>query len=62
MSPNEVYCLWLYLKDGVLTLDQFSLHLERDLSFLSSSDCHRLGQDRIDDPVIIIITPDGYLI
>ena len=25
MSPSEVYCLWLYLEDGVLTLDQFWL-------------------------------------
>ena len=30
MSPSEVYCLWSYLKDGVLTLGQFSPHLERD--------------------------------
>ena len=22
-KSSEVYCLWLYLKDGVLTLDQF---------------------------------------
>ena len=28
---GEVYCLWLYLEDGVLSLDQFSPHLERDL-------------------------------
>ena len=21
MSPSEVYCLWLYLEDGVLTFD-----------------------------------------
>ena len=28
--PREVYCLWLYLKDSVLTLDQFSSRLERD--------------------------------
>ena len=25
MSPSEVYCLWLYLKDGVLTLDLVSM-------------------------------------
>ena len=30
VSPSEVYCLWLYLKDGVLSLDQFSPRLERD--------------------------------
>ena len=30
VSPSKVYCLWLYLKDGVLTLDQFSPRLERD--------------------------------
>ena len=29
--------------------------------FLSGSDCHRLGLDRIDDHMIII-TPVGYLI
>ena len=29
-EPSEVCCLWLYLKDGVLTLDQFSPRLERD--------------------------------
>ena len=62
MSPSEVYCLWLYLKDVVLTLDQFSPRLERDrVVFLSGSDCHRLGLDRIDDHMIII-TPTGYLI
>ena len=27
VSPREVFCLWLYLKDGVLTLDQFSPRL-----------------------------------
>ena len=65
MSPCEVYCLWLYLKDGVLTFGQFSPRLERDrvyqLVFLSGSDCHKLGLDRIDDHMIII-TPIGYLI
>ena len=30
MSPSEVYCLWFYLKDGVLALDQFSPRLEWD--------------------------------
>ena len=29
-GPSEVYCLWLYLEDGVLSLDQFSSCLERD--------------------------------
>ena len=42
--------------------DQFSPHLERDrVVFLSGSDCHRLGLDRIDDHMIIF-TPIGYLI
>ena len=67
MSPSEVYCLWLYLEDGVLTLDQISPRLERDrvvrvtAGILSGSYCHRLGLDRIDDHMIII-TPIGYLI
>ena len=30
LSVCEVYCLWLYLEDGVLTLDQFSPRVERD--------------------------------
>ena len=69
MSPSKIYCLWLYLKDNVLTLDQFSPRLERDravrvitvVSVWFGSDCHRLGLDRIDDHMIII-TPIGYLI
>ena len=74
MSPSEVYCLWLYPEDGVLTLDQFSPRLERDRVVRVTagvsvwyqlvaigSDCHGLGLDRIDDHRIII-TPIGYLI
>ena len=36
MSPSEVHCLWLYLKDGVLTLDQFSPRLQYNTTLLPS--------------------------
>ena len=67
MSPSEVDCLWLYLKDGVLTLDQFSTSAELDRAvrvtagtvFMSGNDCRRLGH--IDD-YVINVTPTAYLI
>ena len=30
VSPNEADCLWLYLKDDIPTLDQFSSRVEQD--------------------------------
>ena len=32
MCPSEVYCLWLYPKDVVPSLDQFSFRVERTRS------------------------------
>ena len=32
MIPNEVYYLWLYLKDGVQSFGQVLPRLERDLA------------------------------
>ena len=64
MSPNEFYSLWLYLKDGVPTLDQFPPSVERDQAVMETGGIrwwYRHGLDRIDDHVIIV-TPVGYLI
>ena len=70
MSPNEADCLWLYLKDDIPTLDQFSSRVEQDRAArvtagvsvcLVAIQSHRLGLDRIDYHVIIV-TPTGYLI
>ena len=32
MCPKEIYCLWLYQKDDVPSLDQFSSRVERTRS------------------------------
>ena len=36
VSPNELYSLWLYLKDGVPTLDQFPPSVERDQAVMET--------------------------
>ena len=54
MSPNEVCCLWFYLKDDVLTLDQFRSRVELDRALRVTTGVsvwwrfHRLVLDRID--------------
>ena len=63
-NPNEVYCLWLYLKDCVPTLDHFSPRKQWDWAvraFLSGSEFHRLDIDWIADDMSVV-TPVRYLI
>ena len=66
MCPNEVCCLWLYQRDDVPSLDQFSSRVERtrssgrQLVFLSGSHCHRLDLDGIDDHNLLLLSNQWY--
>ena len=59
-----------YLKDVVLTLDQFSPRLKRDrigvskgwqVVFLSGRDCHTLGLDQIDGTILSFWSSDAKM-